>query len=243
LPDPANQIVQLAVEVAQPASKAAPAARPRATASLNDGVDASETRRDSISSSDLDSRHTAIYDISARVLYLPDGSKLEAHSGLGSRLDDPRYINVKHEGPTPPNVYRLTLRERLFHGVRAIRLIPVGGGNMFGRDGMLAHTYMLGPNGQSNGCLSIAEYTEFLNAYLKGDIDHLVVVERLENPPSPTIASGWFTDTMKRLFKPFERIVALNSEPELSDTSNMSQPQGSSRAFLPVQGDPAAHLD
>jgi hypothetical protein len=36
------------------------------------------------------------------------------------------------------------LREELFHGVHAIRLNPVGGGNMFGRDGMLAHTYMLG---------------------------------------------------------------------------------------------------
>ena len=34
---------------------------------------------------------TAVYDISARVVYLPDGERLEAHSGLGDKLDDPRY--------------------------------------------------------------------------------------------------------------------------------------------------------
>src|SRR5882757_7510607 len=35
-------------------------------------------------------RQTAVYDITARTVYLPDGSKLEAHSGLGAKLDDPR---------------------------------------------------------------------------------------------------------------------------------------------------------
>src|SRR5260370_19631824 len=68
-----------------------------------------------------------------------------------SYLDDPRYVSEKDRGPTPPNVYDLSLRDELFHGVRAIRLNPVGGGNMIGRDGMLAHTYMLRPNCQSNG--------------------------------------------------------------------------------------------
>jgi hypothetical protein len=48
---------------------------------------------------------TAVYDIAARMVYLPNGRRLEAHSGLGSFLDDPRYINVKARGPTPPNVY------------------------------------------------------------------------------------------------------------------------------------------
>jgi hypothetical protein len=123
--------------------------------------------------------HTAIYDIAARTVYLPDGHRLEAHSGLGSRLDDPRYIKTKGQGPTPPNVYNLTLRERLFHGVRAIRLLPVDDGKMFGRDGILAHTYMLGPSGQSNGCVSFRNYPAFLNAFLKGDVKRLVVVERL----------------------------------------------------------------
>jgi hypothetical protein len=127
---------------------------------------------------DADS-HTAIYDITARTVYLPNGHRLEAHSGLGSHLDDPRYVNTKGQGPTPPNVYNLALRERLFHGVRAIRLIPVDDHKMFGRDGILAHSYMLGPNGQSNGCVSFHNYPAFLNAFLKGEVDRLVVVEHL----------------------------------------------------------------
>ena len=32
-------------------------------------------------------RYTAVYDISAKTVYLPDGRKLEAHSGLGARLE------------------------------------------------------------------------------------------------------------------------------------------------------------
>ena len=34
-------------------------------------------------------RWTAVYDISAHIVYMPDGTQLEAHSGLGSVLDDP----------------------------------------------------------------------------------------------------------------------------------------------------------
>ncbi len=130
-------------------------------------------------------RRTAIYDIAARTVYLPNGAKLEAHSGLGNRLDDPRYINAKDRGPTPPNIYHLTLREELFHGVRALRLTPVDEGKMFGRDGILAHTYMLGPNGQSNGCVSFRNYEAFLNAFLKGEVDRLVVVDHI---PVTTVA-------------------------------------------------------
>jgi hypothetical protein len=125
--------------------------------------------------------HSAVYDISAHTVYLPSGEKLEAHSGLGEKLDDPRYVNVKDRGPTPPNVYELALRGELFHEVRALRLNPVGGDNMYGRDGMLAHTYMLGPNGQSNGCVSFKDYPAFLHAYLRGEVDRLVVVPRLGN--------------------------------------------------------------
>ena len=40
---------------------------------------------------------TAIYDISAHSVYLPSGQTLEAHSGLGGGLDEPRYILVKGE--------------------------------------------------------------------------------------------------------------------------------------------------
>ena len=120
---------------------------------------------------------TAVYNISARTVYLPSGERLEAHSGLGDKLDDPRQVSVKMRGATPPSVYDLTEREDLFHGVRAIRLTPVAGtGAVYGRVGLLAHTYMLGPRGDSNGCISFRDYNRFLQAYLKGDIKRLVVV-------------------------------------------------------------------
>jgi hypothetical protein len=136
-------------------------------------------RNNSIALPDPDSR-TALYDIEAHTVYLPNGERLEAHSGLGPRLDDPRSVNQKDRGPTPPNVYDLVLREEPFHGVRAIRLNPVDDDKMFGRDGILAHTYMLGPTGQSFGCVSFKNYPEFLKAFLKGEIDRLVVVPHLE---------------------------------------------------------------
>ncbi|RDI60022.1 DUF2778 domain-containing protein [Microvirga subterranea] len=120
---------------------------------------------------------TAVYDISAQVVYMPNGERLEAHSGLGGMLDDPRYVHVRMRGATPPGTYTLTEREHLFHGVRAIRLNPVGGSAaIHGRDGLLAHTYMLGPNGDSNGCVSFKNYDRFLQAFLRGDVKRMVVV-------------------------------------------------------------------
>jgi hypothetical protein len=130
--------------------------------------------------------HTAVYDIEAHIVYLPSGERLEAHSGLGRRLDDPRYVSERGRGPTPPNVYDLALREQLFHGVRAIRLNPVGDSRMFGRDGLLAHTYMLGPSGQSFGCVSFKDYPQFLHAFLNGQIDRLVVVSHIDAKPTGT---------------------------------------------------------
>ncbi|HTV34654.1 MAG TPA: DUF2778 domain-containing protein [Methylocella sp.] len=123
-------------------------------------------------------RWTAVYDIAAHTVYMPDGRRLEAHSGLGSMLDDPRYVQEPMRGPTPPNVYELQPREQLFHGVAALRLIPVANGNLYGRTGLLAHTYMLGPNGASNGCVSFKDYGAFLQAYQNGQIKRLVVVAR-----------------------------------------------------------------
>jgi hypothetical protein len=124
-------------------------------------------------------RLTAVYDIAAHTVYLPNGKRLEAHSGYRNMLDDPRYVNEKMRGATPPNVYELKPREQLFHGVQALRLIPVGNGELYGRTGLLAHTYMLGPNGDSNGCVSFKNYNEFLQAYQNGEIKRLVVVTRL----------------------------------------------------------------
>ncbi len=126
-------------------------------------------------------RSTAVYDISAHTVYLPDGAKLEAHSGLGDRLDDPRSANIRMRGVTPPHIYELTPREALFHGVPALRLNPIGGEDaIFGRSGLLAHSFMLGPNGDSNGCVSFRDYNAFLNAYRNQGIKRLAVVARID---------------------------------------------------------------
>jgi len=125
-------------------------------------------------------RYTAVYDISAHIVYMPDGTRLEAHSGLGSRLDDPRFADEKMHGVTPPNIYDLTLREAPFHGVRALRMIPEDESKTFGRSGLLAHTYMLGPNGDSNGCVSFKNYDAFLQAYLDQKVKRLAVVARID---------------------------------------------------------------
>ena len=126
-------------------------------------------------------RSTAVYDISAHTVYLPDGTKLEAHSGLGSELDDPRSARIRMRGVTPPHIYELKPREALFHGVPALRLTPIGGEEaIYGRSGLLAHTYMLGPNGDSNGCVSFKDYNAFLNAYRNQGIKRLAVVARVE---------------------------------------------------------------
>jgi hypothetical protein len=127
-----------------------------------------------------DDKLTAIYDISARTVYMPNGTKLEAHSGLGAKMDDPRYVHVRMHGATPPHIYTLKPREALFHGVAALRLTPVAGeGAIFGRTGLLAHTYMLGPNGDSNGCVSFKDYNAFLKAYRNGEVKRLVVVAKM----------------------------------------------------------------
>lgn len=125
-------------------------------------------------------RETAVYNIAAHTVYMPDGTRLEAHSGLGDRLDDPRHVNEKMRGATPPHVYELEPRAQLFHGVRALRLIPVGSGNLFGRTGLLAHTYMLGQKGASFGCVSFKNYNAFLQAYMKGEVKRLVVVAGID---------------------------------------------------------------
>lgn len=151
-----------------------------------------------------DDGRTAIYDITARTVYLPSGRRLEAHSGLGSYMDNPRHVHLRMRGATPPNIYKLTLRERLFHGVRAIRLNPIDGGRMYGRAGILAHSYMLGANGQSNGCVSFANYPEFLDAYLRGEITRIAVVERLDGPPG-RLAAGQLPEQVKDLVRTTDR--------------------------------------
>jgi hypothetical protein len=149
---------------------------------------------------------TAIYDIRAHTVHMPDGSKLEAHSGLGPKMDDPRHVNVRMHGATPPHVYDLTPREAIFHGDEALRMHPVGGAEaIFGRAGLLTHSYLLGPSGQSNGCVSFKDYAAFLNAYKAGKVKRMIVVASLDDPqmdmrlverrPTPT-ASRTYTSSI-----------------------------------------------
>jgi hypothetical protein len=147
-----------------------------------------------------DLSHTAIYDISAKTVYMPNGDRLEAHSGLAEFMDDVRAVSLRKQGPTPPNVYELRMRESLFHGVQAIRLVPVDGHKMYGRDGILAHPFMLRANGESNGCVSFRDYPAFLKAYQRGEITRMVVVEQLDDPPGGRTASDWVKGTLKKLF-------------------------------------------
>ncbi|MCJ2056953.1 DUF2778 domain-containing protein [Methylobacterium sp. J-048] len=141
---------------------------------------------------------TAVYNIASRVVILPNGERLEAHSGLGEGLDEPRFVNVRMRGPTPPGTYDLKEREQLFHGVRAIRLTPVGGNEaVYGRVGLLAHTFMLGPRGDSNGCVSFRDYDRFLQAFLRGEVQRLVVVAGTQDA-LPSLAASPIRTQMAR---------------------------------------------
>jgi len=206
-PEPAPLVGQSSPEPARPTPASTPQAiplppsRPAAVAVTEQAADAPIPPRRpdglerlpalklqiaAVSQSELSARfarfdaYTAVYDLSAHTVYLPNGAKLEAHSGLGEWRDDARHVDEKDRGPTPPHFYDLTLREEPFHGVQALRLSPEGGPDaIFGREGLLAHTYMLGPNGDSNGCVSFRNYDAFLEAYQAGLVKHLAVVAAL----------------------------------------------------------------
>jgi Protein of unknown function (DUF2778) len=122
---------------------------------------------------------TAVYDITAHAVYLPNGTILEAHSGMGALKDDPEHVSAPMIGATPPATYDLKPREALFHGVQALRMTPQEGSDVSGRSGLLTHSYMLGPKGDSNGCVSIRDYDRFLKAYNNGEFTRLVVVPSL----------------------------------------------------------------
>ncbi len=127
---------------------------------------------------------TAVYDIAAHAVYLPNGLTLEAHSGLGMLKDNPETVQARNAGATPPAVYDLRPREKLFHGVRALRMIPADGSDTLGRAGLLVHSFMLGPDGDSNGCVSIRDYVRFRKAYDDGEINRLVVVPSMTAAPA-----------------------------------------------------------
>ncbi|SSC65326.1 DUF2778 domain-containing protein [Ciceribacter selenitireducens] len=131
----------------------------------------------------LPGRGVAVYDISAGIVHMPNGEKLEAHSGRAHMRDNPKFVHVKNRGPTPPNVYSLRMRESRFHGIEAIRMTPVGDAKMYGRDGFLTHTYLLRKRGDSSGCVVFEDYNKFLNAFKRGNVKTLIVVPRMTELP------------------------------------------------------------
>jgi Protein of unknown function (DUF2778) len=158
------------------AARPQPAALPMADEDLDEASGPSDGQV-------YDLSRTAVYVIAEHLVYMPDGTRMEAHSGLGARADNPRYITAKGHGPTPPNIYKLVMRERPFHGVRALRLIPQDGSRMFGRNGILAHRYMRGGKAQSAGCVVFRNYPAFLAAFERGVVNRIIVVERIEDAP------------------------------------------------------------
>jgi hypothetical protein len=119
----------------------------------------------------------AVYDITNATVHMPDGTKLEAHSGIGKLRDDPKMTHVKMKGPTPAGTYKLSMRESLFHGVAAIRLTSVDGKHPLNRTGLLAHSYLLRTRGDSHGCVAFAQYDKFLAAFRRGEVTHMVIVD------------------------------------------------------------------
>ena len=119
---------------------------------------------------------TAVYDISAHTVYLPSGERLEAHSGLGDSMDDPRSVNVKMRGATPPNVYNLTLRESCSTASRRSGSIRSTRTRCSAATASSRTPTCSVPNGQSNGCVSFKDYPAFLRAVLRGEVDRMVVV-------------------------------------------------------------------
>jgi type VI secretion system (T6SS) effector TldE1-like protein len=119
---------------------------------------------------------TAVYDIAAHAIYLPNGTVMEAHSGMGALRDDPEHVLVPNTGATPPAMYSLKPRETNFHGVAALRMTPAEGSDIGGRSGLLVHSFMLGPNGDSNGCISVRDFDRFRKAYDDGQFTRIAVV-------------------------------------------------------------------
>jgi hypothetical protein len=121
----------------------------------------------------------AIYDVSNATVYLPDGTKLRAHSGIGGMRDNPRYEHVKMRGPTPAGVYRLSMREERFYGVEAIRMTSIDGRDPKNRTGLLTHTNLLRGQKGSHGCVAFQNYQPFLRAFKRGQITMMIVVPEL----------------------------------------------------------------
>ncbi len=163
-------------EPARPDTKAVAMARPNLKDDTEDGSSPGFFKK-LFSGRPQAGNGVAVYDISAGKVYMPDGSVLAAASGIGKMANNPKYVHVKMNGPTPPHTYNLRMRETRFHGVEAIRMLPVDGKNKYGRDGFLAHTQLLrGRPGQSHGCVAFKDYDKFLRAFKQGKVKQMIVV-------------------------------------------------------------------
>jgi len=67
---------------------------------------------------------------------------------------------------------------------------PVGSGNMYGRDGILAHSFLLGEAGASNGCISVKDYDKFLKAYEDGKFNQIIVLRSADEPVPALVANA-----------------------------------------------------
>jgi hypothetical protein len=121
----------------------------------------------------------AIYDVANATVHMPDGTKLRAHSGIGKMRDNPRYEHVKMNGPTPAGIYRLSMREKRFYGVEAIRMTSIDGRHPKNRTGLLTHTNLLRGQKGSHGCVAFQNYEPFLKAFKRGKVTMLIVVPEL----------------------------------------------------------------
>jgi len=114
--------------------------------------------------------------------------QLQAHAGVRDYRDRSARHQPEEGWADAANIYELKPR-----------VIPVTGSKKYGRDGILAHPFMLGDNGQSNGCVSFKDYQAFLKAYQRGEVTRMVVVEQLDDPPGGRTAADWFLSTLKRI--------------------------------------------
>ena len=109
-----------------------------------------------------------------------------------------RYVDKRMTGPTPPNVYDLKLREAPFKGIARHPADPDRQFQDARPRRHPAHPYHPGPRpAQSNGCVSIKDYDAFVNAFDRGEIDRIVVVERLGDPPPHRTAADWWRDLFR----------------------------------------------
>ena len=89
-------------------------------------------------------------------------------------------------GATPPHVYDLDRRaRRCSTASRRCGCTPVGGAEAipWTHRPVCTHSYLLGPRGDSNGCVSFKDYDAFLQRVSRsGKVKRMVVVASVDEP-------------------------------------------------------------